>query len=210
MLHNNPESGIGAHRGFKKTLQYVRRHFYWPGMDKELHEYIKICPKCQEAKSIDQNKLGKLRPFPPPQKKWEQISMDFIFDLPRANTKKSAILVVVDKLSKHTHFIPIESKHTAKDTAKGFYNEIYKHHGLPRKIISDRDTRFTSILRKEIMKLLRVKLSVSAAFHPQTDGQSEITFSTFQEMLRFFASYTQRDWSKHLPRLEFAKQQSRH
>ncbi|CDF39069.1 unnamed protein product, partial [Chondrus crispus] len=204
VLHDNHESLFGAHRGFKKTLQYVRRHLYWPSMNKELHEYIKTCPKCQEAKSLTQNKVGKFRPFPLPLKKWEQISMYFIFDLPRTNTNKSAILVVVDKLSKHTHFVPIESNHTAKDTAEVFYNEIYKHHGLPRKIISDRDTRFTSTLWKEIMKLLRVKLNLSTAFHPQTDGQSERAFRTLQEMLRCFVSYTQRDWSKHLPGLEFA------
>ncbi|CDF37990.1 unnamed protein product [Chondrus crispus] len=179
VLHDNHKSLFGAHRGFKKTLQYVRRHFYWPSMNKELHEYIKTFPKCQEAKSLTQNKLGKFRPFPPPLKKWEQISMDFIFDLPRTNTNKTAILVVVDKLSKHMHFVPIESNHTAKDTAEVFYNEIYKHHGLPRKIISDRDTRFTN-------------------------GQSERAFRTLQEMLRCFVSYTQRDWSKHLPGLEFA------
>ena len=76
-------------------------------MNKELHKYIKTCPKCQEAKSLTQNKLGKLRSFPPPLKIWEQISMYFIFDLPKTNTNKTAILVVVDKLSKHTHFIPI-------------------------------------------------------------------------------------------------------
>ncbi|CDF41213.1 unnamed protein product [Chondrus crispus] len=166
VLHDIHESLFGAHRGFKKTLQYVRRHFYWPSMNKELHEYIKTCPK--------------------------------------TNTNKTAILVVVDKLSKHTHFIPIESNHTAKDTAEVFYNEIYKHHGLPRKIISDRDTRFTSTLWKEFMKVLRVKLNLSTAFHPQTDGQSERAFRTLREMLRCFVSYTQRHWSKHLPGLEFA------
>ena len=173
-------------------------------MNKELHEYIKTCPNCHEAKSLIQNKPGKLRPFPAPLKKWEQISMDFIFDLPKTNTNITAILVVVDKLSKHTHFIPIESNHTAKDTAEVFYKEIYKHHSLPRKIISDRDTRFTSTLWKEIRNLQRFKLNISTTFHPQTDGQSERAFRTLQEMLRCFESYTQRDWIKHLPGLEFA------
>ncbi|CDF33000.1 unnamed protein product [Chondrus crispus] len=133
MLHDNHESLHGAHRGLKKTLQFVRRHLYWPSMNKELHEYIKTCPKSEV-----------------------------------------------------------------------FYYEIYKHHGLPRKIISDRDTRFTSALWNAIMKLLRVKLNISTAFHPQTDGQSERAFRTLEEMQRCLVSYTRRDWSKHLPGLEFA------
>ncbi|CDF39331.1 unnamed protein product [Chondrus crispus] len=100
------------------------------------------CLQCQEAKSSTQNQLGNLRPFPPPTKKWEVISMDFIFDLPKTMDGKTAIMVVVDKLSKRTHFIPLRSDNSAKTIATTFCKEINKHHGLLRKIISDRDTRF--------------------------------------------------------------------
>ena len=130
--------------------------------------------------------------------------MDFIFELPRTKDNKTGIMVVVDKLSKRIHFIPIESKHNAERTADTFYREIYKHHGLPRKIISDRDSRFTGNFWSELMKLLKVKLNLSTAFHPQTDGQSERAFRTLEDMLRCFVSYTQRDWSRFLPGLEFA------
>lgn len=204
IMHDSHESLLGAHRGLKKTLSQVKRLYFWPDMKKELYEYVKTCQNCQEAKSSNQKALGKLRPFPPPAKKWEEISMDFIFDLPKTKDEKTAILVVVDKLCKRAHFIPLQSNHTATDTAKAFYNEVYKHHGLPRKIISDRDTRFTSIFWTELMKLLQVKLNLSTAFHPQTDGQSERAFRTLEEMLRCFVNYTQKDWTTHLPGLEFA------
>ena len=101
-MYANHKSLIGAHRGFKRTPQHIKRHFYWPSMNKELHEYFKICTKWQEAKSRSYKKLGKLRPFPPLPKKWEQISMDFIFDLPRTDTNETAMFVVVDELWKHT------------------------------------------------------------------------------------------------------------
>lgn len=204
LLHDLHESLLGAHRGFKKTLRKLKEHFFWPRMNKEVQEYITTYNKCQAAKSSTQKQAGNLRPFPPPSKKWEEISMDFIFELPKTKQTKTAILVVVEKLSKRTHFISLYSNQTAKDTAEEIFREIYKHHGLPRKIISDRDSRFTTLFWTELMKLLKVKLNLSTTFHPQTDGQSERAFRTLEEMLRCFVSYTQNDWDTQLPGLEFA------
>lgn len=115
-----------------------------------------------------------------------------------------ALLVVVDKLSKRAHFIPLPGDHRAEDTARLFYKEVYKHHGLQRRIISDRDTRFTANFWKELTRLLKIKTNLSTAFYPQTDGQSERSFRVIQEMLRCFVGYTQRDWDKYLPGLEFS------
>ena len=204
ILHDNHESLIGAHRGATKTTSLIRRHFYWPSLKQDVKSYIQSCHKCQEAKTINSKPSGQLRPFPPPQRKWEVISMDFMFKLPRTKDGYESILVVVDKLSKRTHFIPLTKNHKAEDIAEIFYKEIYKHHGLPRVIISDRDTRFTSTFWTELMKLLKVKLNLSSAFHPQTDGQSERMFRTVQEMLRCFISFSQKDWKRYLPGLEFA------
>lgn len=173
ILHDNHESLLGAYRGSKKTLSLISRHCYWPGMKEEVYEYVKTCQKCQEAKSLNQNRLGYLRPFPPPQRKWEVISMAFIFNLPKTAEEKTAILVVVDKLSKRIHLIPLESDNNTQKIAEAFYTEIYKHHGLPRKIISDRDSRFTGSFWSELMRILKVKLNFPTSFHPQTDGQSE-------------------------------------
>ncbi len=122
--------------------------------------------------------------------------MDFIFDLPKTKDSKKAILVVVDKLTKRAHLIALPAVHKAEDTARGFYSEEYKRHGLCRKIISDRDVRFTASFWKKLMKNLKIRSNLSTAFHPETDGQSERFFRTLQEMLRCFVSCTQQDWSK--------------
>lgn len=114
-------------------------------MKSEVKEYVASCHICQEAKSSTLQQIGELKTYPPLERKWEVIPMD----LPRISDQKTAILVVVDKLSKRTHFIALEDNHTAKDTAEYFYSEIYKHHGLPRTIVSDRDTRFTGTFWRE-------------------------------------------------------------
>ena len=173
-------------------------------MKSELKEYVDSCQRCQDTKSRKQKRIGLLRPFSPPTRKWEEIAMDFIFELPRTKDNKTGFMVVADKLSKRTHFIPIDSKRNAERTADTFYRELYKRHGLPRKIIYDRDFRFTGNFWSELMKLLKVKLNLSTSFHPQTDVQSERAFRKIEEMLRCFVSYTQKDRSRILAGLEFA------
>jgi len=130
VLHNNHESSTAGHRGVQKTISLIGRTFYWPSMKSDMQSYVDSCHKCQEAKSCTQVQGGLLIPFPPPTRKWEVISMDFIFKLPKKPDKKTAILVVVDNLSKRTHFIALEANHNAKNTAQVFYENIYKHHGL--------------------------------------------------------------------------------
>ena len=203
-MNDNHESLYGVHPGFKKTLAQIKMYFYWPKMKQEIHDYVKTCSECQKAKSSNTKPYGKLRSFPPPEKKWEEISMYFIFDLPKKSTKNTGIMVVVDKLSKRTHFIALNSKINAKETADLFYKEIYKHHGIPRKIISDRDSMFTSSVWRNLKKTLQVKLNLSTAFHPQTDGQSERALRVLKEMLRCYVNSMQNDWEKFLPGLEFA------
>ncbi len=117
-MHDNHESLLGGHRGENKALTLIRRHFFWPTMKRDIKNYVQSCKKCQESKASTQRKLGKLRPFPPTERKWEEISMDFMFSLPKAKDNKKAILVVVDKLLKRAHFIPLTAEHKAEDTAK--------------------------------------------------------------------------------------------
>ena len=204
IMHDNHESLLGAHRGISKTTSLIKRHFYWPTLKPDVKNFVRSCQKCQESKGTNKKPGGLLRPFPPPQRKWEVISMDFMFKLPKTKDGYDGIMVVVDKLSKRTHFVPLTKNQKSENVAEIFYKEIYKHHGLPRVIVSDRDTRFTSKFWEELMKLLQVKQNLSSAFHPQTDGQSERMFRTIQEMIRCFVSYSQKDWKKYLPGLEFA------
>ena len=204
IMHDNHESLLGGHRGLNKTLSLLKRSYYWYTMNVDVKRYIATCHRFQEAKSITQRKSGQIQPFPPPTRKWEVISMDFIFNLPKSSENKDGILVVVDKLSKRTHFIAFEGDLNAKEVALIFCNEIFKHHELPRKIISDRDSRFTGTFCKELLKIIRVKLNLSTAYHPETDGQSQRAFRTIEEMLRCYTSYTEKNCSRFLPGLEFA------
>ena len=129
--------------------------------------------------------------------------MDFMFDLLRSNGL-TGIMVTVDELSTRSHFIPVNSTNDAKDIVELFYREIFKHHGIPRNMISDRDARSTGTFWKELMNLLKVTLNLSNAFHPETYGQSERAFRSLQEMLRSYISQTQKDWYQYLPGLEFS------
>ena len=143
-------------------------------MDNDIQAYVKHCAECQKAKSSTQKENGLLRPFPPPERKWEVISMDLIFHLPMSTNGNTGIFLVVDNLSKRIRLILIMSELNAKETSEVFYREIYKHHGLPCKIISDRDARFTSTFWTELMKYLRVKLNLFTAFILKlTESQTE-------------------------------------
>lgn len=203
ILHDNHYSLHGGHRSYQKTILLLRKQYYWKKMKSDVKKYVTGCERCQKAKSMNKEMQGLLHPFPPPVKKWEVITMDFIFDLPKSEDY-TGIMAIVDKLSKRAHFIPLTDKSKAPDIAHIFYKEVYRHHGLPRTIVSDRDNRFTSVFWTTLMNLLQIKLNLSTSFHPQTDGQTERMFRTLEEMLRCYISYTQRDWIKYLPGLEFA------
>ena len=126
--------------------------------------------KCQQVKVEHQNPTGLMQPFPVPEWKWEVISMDFIIGLPMTWRQHDSIMVVVDKLTKAAHFIPVKSTYETGDIAKIFMKEIFKLHGLPKAIVSDRDVKFTSNFWKGLFVDLGTKLNFSTAYHPQTDG----------------------------------------
>lgn len=130
--------------------------------------------------------------------------MDFIVALPKTSRSHDAITVFVDKLSKQVHFCPSRTSDNATDVARLFFNQVFRLHGMPRSIVSDRDSRFTGKFWSELMTLLGTKLRLSTAFHLQTDGQTERANRTLEEMLRSYVSYNQRDWDLYLPMLEFA------
>jgi hypothetical protein len=115
-------------------------------MKKDVVDYIARCMECQMVKAEHRHPMGLLHPFPIPEKKWEVITMDFITGLPRMNKKHDSIMVVVDKLTKASHFVPVKTTHTTANIAEIFMKEIARLHGIPRTIILDRDTKFTSNL----------------------------------------------------------------
>jgi hypothetical protein len=130
--------------------------------------------------------------------------MDFIVRLPETLDGHDAILVVVDRLSKMAHFIPTHTKVDADEAAQLFFTHIFRLHGLPSSIVSDRDPKFTSSFWRVLFKLTGTKLAMSTSRHPQTDGQTERMNRTLEEMLRSFVAYDMRDWDTLLPAVEFA------
>ena len=147
-------------------------------MKREVAEYVSKCLVCQQVKAERQKPYGLLQPLHIPEWKWEHITMDFIFKLLPTTQRHDGIWVVVDRLTKSAHFLPIREKFSTQKLAELFMSHIVSLHGVPVSIIYDRDPRFTSRFWKRLMKELGVKLNLSTAFHPQNDGQSERTIQT--------------------------------
>jgi hypothetical protein len=166
-LHKRPYTG---HPGYQKMITAIRKQFYWHGLKKDIAEYLAKCIEFQQVKAEHQHPPGLLQPLPISEWKWETISMYFITGLPTSTKQNDTIMVVVDKLSKSSHFIPIKSTCKAIDIANVFLKEIFKLHGMPKEIVSDRDTKFTSNFWKSLMVGLDTKLFFSTTYHPQTNG----------------------------------------
>ena len=166
--------------------------------------YLNSCNECQRTKSKTTKPQGLLQPLKPPEQKWSSITMDFITPLQKTQSGHSAILVVVDRLSKQLHFIPTTKDVNAQETAKLFKDHIYQHHGIQGTIISDRDKIFTGMFWKELFRLLGTKLRPSSAYQPQTDGQTEVMNKKLEEMIRAFFNYDHDNWTDHLVEFQVA------
>jgi len=135
--------------------------------------------------------------------------MDFIVQLPLTRQGNDAIVVFTDRLTKRAHFQAMHTTATAPEVAKIFFNTIFKDHGIPKVIVSDRDAKFTSHFWKSLFSQLGTKLAMSTAFHPQTDGQTERLNRTLEDMLRIYATYKQDTWDEYLPAAEFVYNNSK-
>ncbi|RVW30894.1 Transposon Tf2-12 polyprotein [Vitis vinifera] len=182
-----------GHPGEERTLALLARSYYWPKMGEDVQAYVKSCLVCQMDKTKRKKAAGLLQPLPIPEKPWESISMDFIIGFPKVRDFKS-VFVVVDRFSKYAVFIPAPNACPAEEAAKLFFSNIVKHFGLPRDIVSDRDTRFTGKFWVELFKLLSSELKFSTANHSQTDGQTERINALLEEYLRHYVTATQKNW----------------
>jgi len=144
--HDTP---VGGHGGQWKTVELVTRNFWWPGVTKEVKRYVEGCDACQRNKNRTEQPAGKLIPNSIPEKPWTHISADFITKLPLAQGYNS-ILVVVDRLTKMVHFVPTTEKTLAEGLARLFRDNVWKLHGLPESIISDRGPQFAAGLMREL------------------------------------------------------------
>jgi hypothetical protein len=192
-----------AHPGVAKTVKSIQRYYWWPRMWEEVKVYVNTCDSCQRVKASNAAPAGLLQPLPVPHRPWESISMDYIMDLPECDGH-DAILTFVDRFTKMVHFRPTQKSSTSLDAAMLFVSTIVANHGTPLEVVSDRDTRFTSHLYTDLCTLMSMRQKLSTAFHPQTDGQTEIYNRVLEDCLRHYVNASQTDWVRYLPLVEFA------
>ncbi|KAH9802499.1 Integrase catalytic domain-containing protein [Citrus sinensis] len=173
LLQEFHDPKIGGHSGVLKTWKRLAQNFYWDGMKNNVKKYVAACDTCQRNKFESRSPAGLLQPLSVPSQVWEDISIDFIEGLPNSNGK-NAILVVVDRLTKYAHFIEVSHPFTAKKRAEVFVDRVAQLHGVPCTIVSDHDVVFTNKFWKEFFKLQGMQLKMSSAYHPETDGQTEV------------------------------------
>ena len=167
--HDVPMTG---HGGRWKTVELVTRNYWWPGVTRNVGRYVEGCDLCQRMKNRIEEPAGKLKLSEVPQKTWTHLMVDFITKL-LVVAGKDAILIVCDRLSKIIHFVATTEGTSAEGLARLYQDNIWKLHGLPESVVSDRGPQFVAELTKELNKILGIKTKLSTAFHPQTDRQTE-------------------------------------
>ncbi len=200
-LHDSPTAG---HVGTNKTLAAVIDKYVWPGLAEYVRAYVRSCDACQRNKASNLPGAGLLQPLSIPTRAWQSVGLDFVTGLPKTSTGHDALLTVTDRRTKMVHLLPTTKDVDAVTTAKLFFDRVVALHGVPESLVSDRDSKFTGLFWRTLWKRFGVRLMMSTAYHPQTDGQSERTNHTVTDMLRAANSHDQRDWDEHLAEVEFA------
>lgn len=202
LLREFHQAASGGHSGYYRTYRRLATNLYWPGMIGSVKNYVRACDICQRCKASSLAPSGLLQPLSIPRAVWEDLSMDFIVGLPKSKGF-DAILVVVDRLSKYSHFILLKHPYNAKSVAELFVREVIRHHGIPKSIVSDRDPLFLSTFWREIFKAQGTQLNMSSAYHPESDGQTEVINRCLETYLRCFAVDQPRTWAYWIPWAEF-------
>ncbi|KAK2436721.1 hypothetical protein QL285_021693 [Trifolium repens] len=210
VLEEAHKSKLSIHPGATKMYQDLRLDYWWPGMKRHVAEYVASCLTCQKAKVEHQKPAGMLQSLDIPEWKWNSISMDFITGLPKTRRKHDSIWVIVDRLTKSAHFLSVRITDTAEKLTDIYVAEIVRLHGIPSSIVSDRDPKFTSHYWGTLHEALGTKLRLSSAYHPQTDGQTERTNQSLEDLLRACVLDDRGSWDDVLPLIEFTYNNSFH
>jgi hypothetical protein len=204
ILREAHESAYSIHPGSTKMYHDLKSRYWCYGMKRAIAEYIALCDNCQRVKAERQRPAGLLQPLKIPQWKWEEISMYFIVGLPTTQSSYDSIWVIVDKFLKVAHLIPIKTTYKGSKLAELYIARIVCLHGVPKKIVSDRGTQFTSRFWEKLHEAMDTKLNFSSAYHPQTDGQTERVNQILEDMLTACALKDKKSWDKCLSYAEFS------
>ena len=195
-------SGLGGHSGVHATYQRVSSILYWRGLWKTVREFVRNCITCQQNKSEHVLSPGMLQPLPVPKSIFSDITMDVIEGLPKSGGK-DVIMVVVDRLTKYGHFIALSHPFTVHTVAVAYLDHVFKLHGNPTTMVSDRGPTFTSQFWQDLFKLQGVAIHLSSAYHPQSDGQTEVVNRCVEGYLRCMVGQSPDSWSKWLSLAEY-------
>ena len=198
--HSGP---FAIHPSSTKMYRDLKMSFWWSGMKRDVSEFVTECFVCQRVKAEHQVPSGLLQPIRIPEWKWDRITMDFVVGLPLTGRRHDSVWVVVDRLTKSAHFLPVRTDYSLDKLAELYIKEIVRLHGIPVSIISDLDPRFTSRFWGKLQEALGTRLNFSTTFHPQTDGQSEKVIQILEDMLRSYVIDLRGSWDRHIALVEF-------
>ena len=196
---------LAGHPGSWRTFSLLARDYWWPKMKDEVEDYVKGCATCQSTKPHTNVPKAPLNPITvtPNAMPFDVINIDFITKLPPSNSFDSIMTVVDHDCTKVAIFIPCKEQMDMLGTAELYTRNVFPHYGLPKRIISDRDVRFTSVFTKELCTILGIKQNLSSTYHPQTDGLAERTNQWVEQYLCIFGNELQNDWAEQLPMAQF-------
>ena len=209
IIRQHHDSPLAGHPGRYKTQELITRNYWWPGIHCDVREYVTGCDTCQRMKPHRVKPPAPLVPNEIPTEPWKVVSIDLIGELPESQGH-NAICVIVDRFSKQVHAIPTTIEITSEGIARILRDHVFKLHGIPEKVISDRGPQFVSSFMKDLYRLLGIIGNPSTAYHPQTDGQTERINQEIEQYLRIFVNYRQTDWAEYIDVAEFAYNNRKH
>jgi Integrase zinc binding domain/Integrase core domain len=186
-----------------KTLELLMRSYWWLNMSRYVGQYCKTCDMCLRTKTQKRKPFGELLPLPIHEHPWDMTSVDFIVELPDSHGF-DATMVVIDSVTKRSHFIPTHTTVTTLGSARLYLQHVWKLHGLPRSMVSDHGPQFVAEFMRELYRLLGIKVSASTAYRPQSDGQTECVNQELEQYIRVFVNTRQDNWDTLLPLAECA------
>uniref|UniRef100_A0A3B3HPV2 Gypsy retrotransposon integrase-like protein 1 n=1 Tax=Oryzias latipes TaxID=8090 RepID=A0A3B3HPV2_ORYLA len=196
-------SRVSCHGGVQRTLNLIKRRFFWPSMEQDTREFVAACTVCARSKSSNSPPAGLLHPLPVAGRPWSHLALDFVTGLPPSQGN-TVILTVIDRFSKAVQFIPLPKLPTATEMADVLVHQVFRHHGIPTDIVSDRGPQFVSQVWRSFCSALGATVSLTSGYHPQSNGQAERANQELEAALRCLAAQNPSSWSKFLVWIEYA------